>query len=251
MSFKKVASYAANYEAKESSQQSPVSEKVSSIATKFGAIVDPTAPIPLRSPRKVSHISRQKSAPNVVSSEDTQRSVHSLASRFAEPEQKNDASSQFSSAAAAFREREKNMNGDASKVVGMVRGIDDGVKGETQKVASVARVFESSASAAGVARYQGPASAVSDGNQREQPAKEPPVKEAPAKEKAGVMTDDEEQMARRAFGRAKSVQDTARMFERGVSADVDAGQSATDDDAVSTQEAKNRFQDAAKKFGAS
>ncbi|KAI0562537.1 hypothetical protein FGB62_58g049 [Gracilaria domingensis] len=249
MSFKKVSSYTANYEANQSAEQAPVSEKVSSLATKFGKVVDPTAPIPLRSPRKVSHISRQKSAPNVVSSDESQRSVHSLASRFTQQQPSNEANGQFSTAAAAFRERERNMHADTSKVVGMVRGIDDGVKGETQKVASVARAFESSSVSA-----RGPAIATATlpvRGQSEPAVKEAPLKEAPVKEATDVMTDEEERIARRSFGRAKSVQDTAKMFERGVSADSSTSKSAVDDDSASDQEAKNRFQDAAKKFGAS
>lgn len=132
---------------------------------------------------------------------------------------------------------------EESRVVGMARSLDDGAKKEVQRVANVARAFESSAVAQ---RLDAPVSPPLFANihQKSEPVREAPVKEATT---APVREGDDEQMRTRAFGRAKSVQDTARMFERGVSNDTKPVENGVQE----AGEAKLRFQDAAKRFEAS
>eukprot|EP00737_Agarophyton_chilense_P000924 gb/GEZJ01001029.1/.p2 GENE.gb/GEZJ01001029.1/~~gb/GEZJ01001029.1/.p2 ORF type:complete len:263 (+),score=55.85 gb/GEZJ01001029.1/:61-789(+) len=229
--------------------QPQLSDKLSSLASKFGAIVDPSAPIPLRSPRKFAPPPRPTPPADAAP-----HSVHSLASRFAAdapPSDPSQVSQQFSTAAAAFRDRENTLAAE-QRVAGMARGLDQRVdKPDSKRVASVARVFESSASAG---RYQAPlkrdatTSRTAPSSPRA-PVREPPL---PAKEhRAPLLDDREEHEAPRAFGRAKSVQDTAKMFERGVT----ANSSDTHPDHTNARQLSadhtHRFKDAAKKFGAS
>lgn len=244
MSINRVQSLRSTYDSQKSKdEEASVSEKVSSIATKFGTIVDPTAPIPLRSPRKISRVQSEKTTP-VKSSIDEQQhqSVQSLASRFTETSKNSPAP--FSEAAAAFRAREEAMKRpEESRVVGMARSLDDGAKKEVQRVANVARAFESSAVAERLD------SAVSPPLLSKTPQKSEPIREAPIKEArtTPVREGDDEQMRTRAFGRAKSVHDTARMFEKGVSNDVKPVENGVKE----AEDAKLRFQDAAKRFEAS